>query len=247
MELTVAYSPKINCIIERTNDLVTSKDRCLLLDTPSKISQLLWPEAFNTAIYLLNPSLLSFLKYNCPLAVWLRAYNSTNESYISNLSHFQTFDCRVYTKIPDEKWFKSQKTTSVGGRKGYFIGYNSENIYRIYFPNSWQIEIVQDLEFNESLKYEETRTTTEGEPLFSFFKLELFFDDTFNTLVKDEELSTASPTPSTLHFVEGDADLFCGHFSNNDFPPSPQISSKIWHKLICYDLVAQHIALSSVA
>ena len=39
VELTVAYSLKLNGIAEPTNGLVASKARCLLLDTPSKISQ----------------------------------------------------------------------------------------------------------------------------------------------------------------------------------------------------------------
>ena len=147
--LTVAYSPEINGIAECTNSFVASKARYLLLDASSKIGQSFWPEAFTTAIYLLNHSPSSFLKYDCPLAVWLRAYNSTDESYTPDLSHLRTFGCRVYAKIPDEKRVKSQKTALVGGRKGYFMGYTSESIYRVYFPDSRRIETVRDLKFDE--------------------------------------------------------------------------------------------------
>ena len=69
VELTMAYSPEINNIAECTNGLVASKVRYLLLDTPSKIDQSFWPKAFTIAIYLLNRSLSSFFKYDCPLAV----------------------------------------------------------------------------------------------------------------------------------------------------------------------------------
>lgn len=48
---------------------------------------------------------------------------------------------------------KSQKTALGGGREGYFIGYTSKSIYWVYFPNTQQIETVQDLEFDESYNY----------------------------------------------------------------------------------------------
>lgn len=107
MELTVAYSPEINSIAERINDLVTSNARCLLLNAPSKIGQLFWPKVFTTVIYLLNHSPSSFLKYNYLLTIWLRVYNSINESYTPHLSNLQTFGYQVYAKIPDEKRVKS--------------------------------------------------------------------------------------------------------------------------------------------
>lgn len=37
LELTVAYNPEINSIAERTNGLIASKAKCLLLDISSKI------------------------------------------------------------------------------------------------------------------------------------------------------------------------------------------------------------------
>lgn len=109
VEPTVAYSPEINGIAECTNGFVVSKAKYLLLNAPSKIGQLFWPETFTTIIYLLNCSFLSFFKYDCPLAVWLRAYNSINKSYAPNLYYFQTFACQVNVKIPYEKRVKSQE------------------------------------------------------------------------------------------------------------------------------------------
>ena len=194
VELTMAYSPEMNSIAERTNDLVAFKARCQLLNAPSKIGQSFWPEAFTIFISLLNRSLLSFLKYNYPLAVWLRTYNSSNESYIPNLGHLQTFKYQVYAKISYKKQIKSQKTTLVGDRKRYFMGYTSDSIYRVYFPHSRQIEIIQNLEFDKSYDNEKM-SITEVEKLFFFFSnLELFINNTFTIPINNKKLFAFSVT-----------------------------------------------------
>ena len=97
----------MNNVAERTNGHIVSKARYLFLDAHAKIDQSFWLKAFSTSIYLLNCSLSSFLKYDCPLAVWLRVYNSNNESYTLDLSYLRTFDCRVDIKILVEKRVKS--------------------------------------------------------------------------------------------------------------------------------------------
>lgn len=90
-------------------------------------------------------------------------------------------------------------------------------MYRVYFPNNWQIETVQDLEFDESYNYKKMRTKVEKEPLFSFFRLELLSDSTFNIPIRDKELPTALPILLALHPVEKNSDLLSNHFSDNNF------------------------------
>ena len=89
----------MNDIAEHTYDCVAFKIWCLLLNADIKIGQSLWSKAFSTSIYLLNWSPFSFLKYNYPLAIWLREYNFTNKSYTPDLNYLQTFNCYVYTKM----------------------------------------------------------------------------------------------------------------------------------------------------
>lgn len=92
------------------------------------------------------------------------------------------------------------------------------------------------------------RTIVAEESLFSFPKLKLFTDNTFNTLVRlEEELPT---TLSTLFVtypkIEDDSDQLSLSFSNNDSPPLWKLT-RIRHEPIRYGLVAQYIALWSVA
>ena len=123
------------------------------------------------------------------------------------------------------------------------MGYTSESIYRVYFPDSRQIETVQDLEFDESYDNEKMGTTAAEEPLFSFPKLEPFTDNTFNTPVRDKEL----PAPSVSHSAKDDSYLLSAHSSDNSSPPIPRRSIRIRYKPTRYGLVAQHIVFSFVA
>ncbi len=79
----------------------------------------------------------------------MRADNSSQDDYIQDITHLRTFGCRVYVNIPAEKRNKSRKIRPVGGQEGYFFGYTTTNIYRIYFPDTRKIEIIRDLEFVE--------------------------------------------------------------------------------------------------
>ena len=76
IEFSVADSPKINGIAEKTNSLIVSKARCLLFD--SNLGQSFWPEAFDTAVYLLNRTLFASLAYDIPLEEFLKAYHNNH-------------------------------------------------------------------------------------------------------------------------------------------------------------------------
>ena len=110
------------------------------------------------------------------------------------------------------------------------MGYTSESIYWVYFPNSWRIETARDLEFDKSYDNEEKGTTAVEEPLFSFLKLELLTDNTFNTLVRDKELPIAPPTPSVSHPLKDESDLFFAYSSNDNSLPAPRKSTRIHHE-----------------
>ncbi len=102
------------------------------------------------------------------------------------------------------------------------MGYTSEIIYRVYFPDSWRIETVQDLEFDKSYSYKEIGITVVEELFFSFHKLESFTNNTYNTPVKKEEELLAIPsTPSVTHLnvKDDNSDRFSFASSDDDTPP----------------------------
>ena len=74
IEYIVTYSPKINGIAKKTNGLIVTKARCLLLE--SNLSQSFWLEAFNIAVYLLNRLPFINLDYNVFLKKFLKTYHN---------------------------------------------------------------------------------------------------------------------------------------------------------------------------
>lgn len=122
------------------------------------------------------------------------------------MGYLWTFDCQVYANILDKKQVKRWNPVPVGSRERYFIGYTSKGIYKIYFPNSWQIEIVRDLEFDKGYSYEEIEIIVEKLLLFSFSKLEFFTNSTFNTFVKKEKKLFAISSILSVIFLEAKSD-----------------------------------------
>ena len=156
------------------------------------------------------------------------------------MGHFRTFGCQLYAKIPDKSRIKSQKTALVKDREGYFIGFTSESIYWVYFPNSGRIETIRDLEFDESYNNEDMGTTIVEEPLFSFLKLEFFTDNIFNTPVRDKEL----PIPSVSYSAKDNSDPLSTHSLDDNSLLSLQKLTRICHEPIQYGLVAQNSPFS---
>ena len=147
IEYTVAYSPEINGIAEKTNSLIVTKAYCLLLD--SNMDQSFWPETFDTAVYLFNRTPSASLDYNVPHEEFFKAYhNDYRYGYTQNLSHLRTLGCKVSAYIPKEKRVKSQKGV-VPSREGYLVGYLGQNIYKIYFPEMGKIERLRNITFIE--------------------------------------------------------------------------------------------------
>ena len=241
----------MNGIAERTNGLIAGKARCLLLDAEPEINESFWPEAFLTGVYLLNRSPSTFLQFDCPLSVWLRAYNSSQDDYIQDITHLRTFGCRVYVNIPAEKRVKSRKVGPVGGREGYFVGYTTTNIYRIYFPDTRKIEIIRDLEFVEFGENDDSLQAhrRDGTPFYfpdmspvdiSAYSVPSPLSS--NTLV---EGSTQKETPQEPDHEEGESEISSPPDSDPETPP--RRSTRERHAPKRYGIVAQHIAMSIVA
>lgn len=108
-----------------------------------------------------------------------------------------------------------------------------------------QIETVRDLEFDKNYDYEKTKIIVKEEPLFSFLKLELPSNSTFNILIRDKKLVATLPTPSTLLFAKEESDPLFDHSLDDDSLPSPQKLTKIYYEPTYYSLVAQHIVFFS--
>ena len=230
----------MNGIAEKTNGLIATKARCLLLD--SNLDQSFWPNAFETAKYLLNRTPSSTLDYDIPLEAWLRAYHSHNHNYTQDLSHLRTWGCRAHAHIPQEKRIKSQKGVAPS-REGFLVGYIGQNIYKIYFPDSEKVEQLRDVIFVEEDKSLETPL----KPHESFYYPEL----ASKMSVETPHNSSATPINKDSHsekaqneIPDTDSDI---SLVNSEIETPPRRSGRIQHAPQKYGNVARHLAMSTVA
>lgn len=84
--------------------------------------------------------------------------NKTSEEAFSGVKlevgHLRMFGFPMYIHVPKDKISMMEPS----GRKGTFVGYNETlNAYRIYIPSKKQIEVSQDVTFNQEASFQRSR------------------------------------------------------------------------------------------
>lgn len=116
----------------------------------AELSKQYWAEAVAMAVYLLNRSPNSSIKYETPEELW------TGEKH--NLSHLRIFGCKAVAHIPKEL---RQKFDSKGEELmfiGYCEGYCDSKGYRLIDPQTKKITKSRDVVFLEDFREGETKT-----------------------------------------------------------------------------------------
>ncbi|RVW24539.1 Retrovirus-related Pol polyprotein from transposon TNT 1-94 [Vitis vinifera] len=130
-QLTAPYSPQQNGISERKNRTVMEMARCMLFE--KKLPKLLWAEAVNTSVYLLNRLPTKSVQSKTPIEAWFGVKPS-----VKHLKVFGSFS--VKRGKLDER-----------AEKGVFVGYAAESKgYRIYSLSRMKIVISRDVHFDEN-------------------------------------------------------------------------------------------------
>lgn len=133
-ELSAPYVPQQNGLAERENRTLVELARSMMHDV--NVPKTLWPEALDTAAYVLN--LIPNKKQNnvSPFELW----NKKKPSY----DHLHKFGSLVYGRIHEslrKKWDSK-------ARPFIFVGYTkTPNNYKVYCPKSNCITIVRDTKF----------------------------------------------------------------------------------------------------
>ena len=71
-----------------------------------------------------------------------------------DVGHLRIFGCSVYIHIPKEK----RSNLEPSGKKGTFVEYSeTSKAYRIYIPIQRQIEVSQDVTFDEEVPFKRSR------------------------------------------------------------------------------------------
>lgn len=148
---STAYTPEQNGIAERSNRTVIEAARTLLVT--SKLSEGLWAEAVNSAIYILNRTTNSVQKYKTPFELW---YNRK-----PNIAHIQEFGREIHVLEKPRKSSKWSPKTILG----YLVGFTERsNTYRCYLPKSDNVIVSCDVIFRSHPKANSATTiSNQGE------------------------------------------------------------------------------------
>jgi hypothetical protein len=102
----------------------------------------LWLEAYKTAIYLGNITLRESLGWKTPYEV------ITGKK--PRLAHLHPFGCKAYALKNDiPKRQKLQPRALIG----YFVSYDSTNIFRIWIPSCTKVIRTRDVQFDHNSFY----------------------------------------------------------------------------------------------
>jgi transposase InsO family protein len=135
-QLTVGYTPQQNGVSERKNQTVMEMAKSMLFE--KGLPKAFWPEAVNTAVYLMN---------RCPTkAIWKKTPFEAWSGRTPSVNHLKVFGCVCYAQIPKQKRTKLEETSE----KCVFIGYSSMSKgYRLYNLKTNKVIISRDVVFDE--------------------------------------------------------------------------------------------------
>jgi transposase InsO family protein len=136
-QLTVGYTPQQNGVSERKNQTVMEMAKSMLFE--KGMPKEFWPEAVNTAVYLLN---------RCPTkAVWNMTPFEAWSGRKPSVNHLKIFGCVCYAQVPKVRRTKLEESSE----RCIFIGYSSMSKgYRLYNLKTKKVIISRDVVFDEN-------------------------------------------------------------------------------------------------
>lgn len=142
---------------ERSGGVVKEKARILKLE--SNLPSELWPEMVRTAVYLLNRTPKYRLAWRTPYESFFSGIPTANAAndYKPKMAHLRVIGSKAFA-LTDHAQLKDQRLKSRTTPKawiGYLVGYNSQNIFRVWNPVTNRVYITRDVIFNEEERFDE--------------------------------------------------------------------------------------------
>ncbi|GKB16092.1 zinc finger, CCHC-type containing protein [Tanacetum coccineum] len=168
---TSPYSPQQNGVVERRNRTVVEMVRSML--KTMNVPNVLWGEAVNHAVYILNRVNCKAVKDSTPYEMWTRRK--------PHVGHLRVFGCVAHMKILKTHLNKlddrSMKLVLLGIEKG-------SKAYRLLDPDTGKLYVSRDVIFEEDQTWGwEKSTKVKATPGMSFtiesFNTDEFYDDDF--------------------------------------------------------------------
>src|SRR5881227_182819 len=108
----------------------------------------MWPEIVKATAYLVNRTPTKRLAWKSPAECLQNALGRTTIK--PDIGHLRIYGCKAYAYIPEE--VREQETHHKlisRARIGYLVGYESTNIYRIWFPQFREVRPEKNIAFNK--------------------------------------------------------------------------------------------------
>lgn len=136
--LTAPYTPEQNGGSERENRTIVEMARTFKYSNPEiQFPEAIWAELVSTAIYILNRTGKSSVKGCSPYELWIGER--------PRLKHLRIIGSTCFTHIPIQK----RKKMDMKAVKGYLVGYDGDERYRVYVPEGHNIVLSRDIKFHE--------------------------------------------------------------------------------------------------
>lgn len=136
MESSWSHTPEQNETTERDNRTIVEAARTMLHSR--NLPLLLWAEAVNTAVYILNRTTCVRTSGTTPYKIW------TGRK--PEISHLRVFGSTAYMHIP--KQFR--KKLDAKAKQTVLVGYQGESAnYRLYDPVRKNVVVSRDVTFDE--------------------------------------------------------------------------------------------------
>lgn len=137
---TAPYTPEQNGGIERENRTVVEMARTFKYSNEDvSFPSAIWAELVSTAVYILNRTGKSSIEGASPYELWI--------SKKPRIKHFRVIGSTCYVHIPLQKRRKMDEKAI----KGYLVGYNGDEGYRVYIKENHKVLVSRDVIFQENL------------------------------------------------------------------------------------------------
>jgi hypothetical protein len=135
-QLTAAYTPQQNGVVERKNRTIMNMVRSMLF--AKQIPKTFWAEAANWSVHVLNRCPTLAVKNKTPEEAW--------SGIKPSVDHFRVFGCVSHVHVPDSRRVKLDAKSL----KCILLGVSEESkAYRLFNPTSNKIIVSRDVVFEE--------------------------------------------------------------------------------------------------
>ncbi|XP_075152156.1 uncharacterized protein LOC142226152 [Haematobia irritans] len=135
----------------------------------------LWAELIRSAIYILNRTRKTSVECKSLHELWFGKKPRIN--------HLRIIGSECYAHVPNQK----RKKRDSKAIKGYLIGYDSEERYRIYIKESQRIVLSRDVQFNEKVIDCENEKDKDTISQIEYEKVTLLFNSYEPNVIQREE------------------------------------------------------------